>query len=339
MTVRITDIYNPKTFGRRIQEAQTTLNRFIASGIAVSDPLLVSQFSQGGNIAELTQFNPLTQDEPNYSSDDPAVSSTPAGINSKIMQARIAARNKSWSTMDLARELALVDPVGAITGRVGQYWATDDERRLIKSLLGVLADNEANDAGDMVVDVATDDAGAITDAERIGGDKVIDALQTLGDHKDAITTIALHSNIHARLQKQQLIQYERDVDSNIMFPTYLGKRLIIDDSLPAVAGTNRITYTCILFAPGAVATGAGRVLVPSEIDRIKEAGNGGGQDVIFSRVSNTFQPYGFSFTSTTVTGGGANSRFANYADLILAVNWDRAVDRKNVPMAFLKVND
>jgi len=32
--VQITDIYNPKTFGRRAQEAQTALNRFLQSGVA-----------------------------------------------------------------------------------------------------------------------------------------------------------------------------------------------------------------------------------------------------------------------------------------------------------------
>lgn len=337
--VQLADIYNPLTFGRRAQQAQLQLNRFLASGVAVTDATMALQIAQGGHLGELTNFGKLDVDEPNYSSDNPASNSTPAKIASELQKFRAAARNKSWSTMDLARELALADPVGAITGRVGRYWAQDDEQRLLNTFRGILADNQANDAGDMVIDVATDAAGAVTDAERIGGDRVIAGLQTLGDHKEVITTIAMHSAIHARLQRQNLIQFVRNSDNNIMFETYMGKRLIIDDSLPAIAGTNRIKYTCIMFGGGAVGTANGRVLVPSEMERKPSAGNGGGQDIMYSRVNNVWHPYGFSFTSTTVTGGEASARFASYADLRTANNWDRVHSRKNIPIAFIVVND
>lgn len=337
--VQIADIYNPLTFGRRSQQAQIQLNRFLASGVAVSDGDIASQIAAGGNQGEVTNFKPLDVGEPNYSSDDPSQLSTPAKIESELQKFRLAARNKSWSTMDLARELALQDPVGAITGRIGNYWAQDDEQRLIHSFLGIIADNKANDAGDMLIDVATDDAGAVTDAERIGGERVLDALQTMGDHKTRLTTMAMHSAIHTRLGKQGLIQYVRDADNNVMFETYMGKRLIIDDSLPAVAGANRITYTVALFGGAAVGYAAGRVLVPSESKREPNAGNGGGQDIIFSRVSNVWHPYGFSFLSASLNGGAASSRFANYTDLKNPANWNRVHLRKNIPVAFIEVND
>lgn len=336
--VTLSDVYNPLTFARRSQEAQIQLNRFLASGIAVFDGELARQVSQGGNVGELTNFNPLTIDEPNYSTDASGSSSTPANIAKQVQKFRVAHRNKSWSTMDFSRELALQDPVTAITGRVGKYWANDDEKRIIYSLLGLLADNVANDSGDMVIDVATDAVGAVTDAERIGGERVIDALQTLGDHKNSVTTLAIHSAIHARLQKQQLIDYIRDADNNIMFETYMGKRLIVDDSLPAVAGTNRVTYTCMMYAPGIIATANGRVLVPSEMDRKPETGDGGGQDIMYSRIANVWHPVGFSFLSNTLTGGSTNVH-ADYGDLQLAANWDRVFERKNCPLVFIQVND
>jgi len=337
-TVQITNIYNPLTFARRTQQAQIELNRFLRSGIAVQDGALQAQIAQGGRVGELTNYNPLTVDEPDYVTDDPTQTATPANISKGVQAFRVSYRHKAWSTMDLARQIALEDPVGAITGRIGQYWATDDEKRIINSLLGVLADNIANDSSDMVINVATDSAAAVTDLERIGGERVIDALQTLGDHKNTITTMAIHSAIHARLQKQQLIDYIRDADNNIMFETYMGKRLIVDDSLPAVPGTNRVTYTCMLFAPGIVATANGRVMVPSELDRSPLAGNGGGQDFIISRIANVWHPVGFTFKSHTLTGG-PNDDQASYADLRLAANWDRIFLRKNIPVAFIRVND
>lgn len=332
--VALTNIYNPVTFGRRTQEAQLQLNRFLRSGVAVQDPLLAAQIAQGGNTGLVTRYNMLSFHEPNYSTDNPATKSTPDNISNSTMRFRSAQRNNSWSTMDLARELALEDPVGAITGRIGAFWAQDDEQRLISIFKGILADNIANDSSDMVVNVATDSASAVTDSERIGGERVIDTLQTMGDHKDALKVLCIHSKIHARLQKQNLITYVPNSAQDIGFGTYMGKTLLVDDSLPAVAGTNRITYTSIMFGAGVVGYADGRVLVPSEMKRDADAGNGGGQDTIFSRVHNVMAPYGFDFTGASVAG-----QSATYAELATATNWDRKDSRKNIPLAFIKTND
>lgn len=332
-TVQISDIYNPLTFARREQEMQTELNAFIQSGIMVQDPRLTDQASQGGNIGELPFFKPLGTEEPNYSSDDSGANSTPANVTSSKAIFRVAAQNKSWSTMDLARELALEDPVGAITGRTAQYWATNNEKRVINSCLGVLADNVANDSGDMVNNIATDDAGAPGAAELISADAIIDAESTAGDHQGMFTVIAMHSVVYSRLRKQQLIDFVRDADNNTLFATYGGKRVVVDDSLPAVAGVNRITYTSVLFSGGAFTSGEGRILVPSEMDRLPSTGNGGGQDVIYSRRSDIIHPLGFSFLSASVAGQSATQ-----AELATATNWDRVWERKNVGLAFIQTN-
>lgn len=333
-TVQLADVYNPLTFARRSQEAQLELNKFISSGVMVPDGALADQISQGGNIGELTNYNPLGTSEPNYSNDDPTATSTPDKVDSAKMSFRGCSQNKSWSTMDLSRELALEDPAGAIINRTGQYWATINERRIIQSMLGILADNVANDGGDMVKSVANDAAAAITDAERISADVVLDAKQTLGDHAGSLTTIAIHSAIYTRLQKQQLIVYIPAARGEVMIPTYLGYTLVIDDSLPAVAGTNRITYTCMMFGSGFIGMASGKVENPSELERNASAGNGGGQDIIHSRRSDFMHPLGFSFTSASVAG-----QSATHAELANAANWTRVWDRKHIPVAFLQVND
>lgn len=333
-TVQLSDIYNPLTFSRREQEAQKELNKFIRSGVMVADGSIQSQIQQGGNIGEIANFAPLGTPEPNYSNDVPGDTSTPNKVSSQKMAFRLASQNQSWSTMDLSRELALQDPVGAITGRVGAYWATVNERRLVRSCLGILADNVANDNGDMLVKSATDAEGAVTDGERINADVVLDAKQTMGDHASKLSAIAMHSVIFTRLQKQNLIEYTPDARGEVTIPTYLGYTVIVDDSMPAVAGTNRVTYTCVLFGEGAVASANGRVTVPSEIGRNPDAGNGGGEEIIYSRRSDLIHPLGFSFTSTSVAG-----QSASLSELEAATNWDRVWDRKSIPLAFLQVND
>lgn len=333
-TVRLADVYNPLTFARREQEAQLELNAFAASGVMATDAALAAQISTGGNIGEIANYNPLATDEPNYSNDNPADTSTPKKVDSTKQKFRLTSQNQSWSVMDLSRELALEDPVGAITNRIGAYWATNNQRRLISCALGILADNIANDSGDMLVNRALDTAAPVTDAERINATTVLDAKQTMGDHASKLTAIAMHSVLFTRLQKQNLIEFIVDSESKIRIPTYLGYRVIQDDNMPAVAGAERITYTVAMFGMGAFGWAPGKVMVPSELDRKPDSGNGGGEDVLYSRRNELIHPLGFSFTDTTVTGQSATR-----AELELAANWDRVHDRKHIPLAFLRVND
>lgn len=331
--VQIADIYNPLVFASAEQEAQVELNNFLASGVMVEDPRITAMASVGGNIGELPFFKPLGTEEPNYSNDVTGDSSTPNKITKAIMKYRLCSQNNSWSTMDIASDLALQDPVQAITNRIGSYWATTNERRLIQSTMGILADNVANDGGDMVVNIATDAAGAPTAAELVSNDAILDAQQTAGDHQAGFSAIAMHSVVYNRLRKQQLIDFIRDADNNTLFQMYGNLRVIVDDSLSAVAGTNRITYTTVIFGNGAVVAGMGRTAVPSELDRDPEKGNGGGQSTIYSRRADIIHPLGFEFTSASVAG-----QSATLAELATAANWNRVWERKNVPICFLQTN-
>tara|TARA_R100000951_G_scaffold107151_1_gene102254 strand:- start:1961 stop:2968 length:1008 start_codon:yes stop_codon:yes gene_type:complete len=331
--VQIADIYNPLVFSAAEQEAQIELNAFLASGVMVEDPRLTAMASTGGNIGELPFFKPLGTEEPNYSNDVTGDTSTPNKITTAIMKYRLASQNQSWSTMDLAVDLALADPVSAITNRVGSYWATTNERRLIQSTMGILASNVANNSSDMVVSVATDSSSAVTDAELVSNDVILDAQQTAGDHQAGFSAIAMHSVVYSRLRKQQLIDFVRDADNNTLFSTYGNLRVIVDDSLSAVAGTNRVTYTTVIFGNGAVVSGMGRTSNPSELDRAPEKGNGGGQSDLYSRRADIIHPLGFEFTSASVAG-----QSATLAELATSANWSRVWERKNVPLCFLQTN-
>jgi Major capsid protein 13-like len=332
-TVQIVDIYNPLVFDAAVDEAAIEQNRLLAAGVLVSNPMVDDMASVGGQIGEMPFFGPLGTEEPEYVDDDPAHLGTPAKIASKKMIYRLAKMHKAWSTMDVARELALRDPLAAITSKIGGYWATQMQKRVVQSAMGVLADNVANDAGDMIKDIATDDAGAVTDAERISAEAVLDAAQTMGDAKEKLAAIAMHSVCYTKLQKQNLIDYVPTSDSKVNIPYYLGKLVIVDDSLPAVAGVNRVTYTTILYAQGAFEMGNGRVLKPSEPERLPNAGYGGGQDIIHTRKSVIIHPVGTAFLSANVAGVSAT-----LAELALAANWNRVMARKNLGIAFLQTN-
>jgi len=332
--VQLADIYEPITFNQGVQEAATERNVFIQSGVVVDDPRLSAMASSGGTTGDIPFFFGLTNDEPDYTSDDPAVTSTPAKISGTKQIWRLANMHKSWSTMDLARELALADPLGAIISRIGHYWSTAYQRRVIQSALGLLNDSVANHGGDLLFSVATDDPAAVTAAERISADAVISAAATMGDAASQLSVIAMHSVVYNTLQRNDLITFRPTSVQDIKIPTYLGYDVIVDDALPAVAGINRITYTTILFSRGVTGMGSGKVIVPSEIERSASAGNGGGQDIIHTRKSVILHPAGYAWQEAAVAGQSPTE-----AELANALNWARVYqDRKNIGIAFLQTN-
>jgi len=334
--VRLVDIYEPTAFNAAVQEAATEANRFISSGILVQDPRIDAMVGVGGMVGELPNFNPMTNDEPDYTTDDPGVDSTPAKIDSATQIYRLANQHKSWSTMDLARQLALQDPLGAITNRIGHYWAVNSQQRLISSAVGVLADNVAADNSDMVIDVSIATGNTAAAANLIHADAVIDAMATLGDAAGKVTALGIHSVVYTTLQKLNLITFIPDARGEITIPTYLGLTVVVDDALPVVAAaTNGFVYTSILFGQGAFGYGTAPALSPSELERNESAGNGGGQDILHSRFNEIVHPQGFAFLSTAIAQGISATR----AQLAAANQWDRTyTDRKNIPLAFLNTN-
>ena len=330
------DIYDPTIFNAGMQELAIEQNRFVQSGIMVIDPRLNAMASGPGSIGDLPFFKGLTNDEPNYSTDDPASSATADRIQGAKQTYAVAYKNKAWSTMDMARELGLEDPLGAIMARTGKYWAVDTEKRLINSMQGVLLDNIAGDSSDMVNAIHLETTVGVDASNRIGAEAVIDAAATMGDHAQNLSAIAMHSVPYANLQKQNLIDFIPDARGEVNIPTYLGYRVIVDDSLaPRDGVTSGYVYTTVLFAGGAVAYGAGTPMVPSEMDRSPATGNGGGQDILWTRSTEIVHPYGFSFSTMTMTGNNT----ATYAELAAAAQWDRVyAERKNIGVAFLTSN-
>ena len=166
--------------------------------------------------------------------------------------------------------------------------------------------------------------------------RAVDAVFTMGDKFDGLRVIALHSVVYQRLVKQQLIEFVKDADGKILYESYLGKRVVVDDSLPVIAGTTSgFRYLTVLMGGGAIGYGTGSPKVPFELDRIPAGGKGGGLENIWERKTWMIHPFGFDWTENTVTAPGHTATLAN---LRLAANWDRKLPRKMIPLAFLVTN-
>lgn len=335
-TTKLAQLYNPLPFDDGVDEDFTELNAFLRSGIMVEYSQYTEMANQGGMIGEIPFFKPLvTSAEPDYTTDDNTSFSTPLNTSTGKQIYRLAKMGRAWSTMDFAREVGLVgmDPLAAITRKVAKYWAVITEKRLIAAATGVMADNIANDSSDMVnaiySDAATPAATTIISAEAI-----LDTRQTAGDHQMMFSAIAMHSVTFNTLNKANLIDFIPDSRGEVNFPVYLGMSVVVDDSLTVTAGSNSPSYTTILFAPGAFGFGRGRAEVPSEMDRVPSSGDGGGEDILYTRQNPIIHPQGFQFISGSISGNTAT-----LAELAAAAQWDRVIDRKLTGMAFLVHNN
>lgn len=340
MVVRLSDAFIPSVYGSYTAVDNPETSAFVRSGIIAANPLFNDIARGAGKLFTVPFWNDIDPAiEPNYSNDDPADIAVPQGLTSGTMTARKTWVNQGFSEMDLVQELAGSSPLQHIRNRFGTYWTRQQERRLIATAVGVMADNIANDGGDMVVDIS----GLAADAANFNSNSFIDAAYTMGDRAESIAAIAVHSAIESKMVKNDDIETIRDSDGNIVMRTYRGRAVIVDDGLPVSgAGDDRI-YTSFLFGAGALgfggveghefALGEGVPKVAAEVERTPAAGSGGGQETIWERHTWMLHPFGFEW----VEAGAALAEFSpTLADLRLAAHWNRVVPRKAVPMAFIK---
>lgn len=340
----LTDVIVPEVYLSYTAVNSPELTAFYDSGVAVTNEALINAFDQvpGGNVAHLPfwkDLDPTT--EPNYSTDSPTDVATPDKVTADYMETRIADANKGYSAADLVGELAGSSPMQRIRDRFSIWWDRQWQRRLLSVCKGLLLENIADDSSDMVIDVSQETIVGLSDANLFGRKVFTAAAFTLGDHFGDIVAIAVHSIVYKRMVDNDDIAFippsnpdPRLPLSNQATPTYLGKTVIVDDGMPVVAGgTSGYKYTSVLFGTGAIGYANGAPAIPVEVYRRPDQGNGGGVAQLWERRRIIIHPFGYRFTSSSVAGQSATN-----AEMATAANWNRVVDRKNVPMAFLITN-
>jgi hypothetical protein len=336
----INDVIIPEIYADYLAVDGPEKTAFFAAGVAARNPLLDTMASGGGRILTVPFWKDLdASDEPNYSTDATTDVAAPAKVVAGEQIARLAFLNQGYSSADIAAELAGSDPMQRVRNRFGTYWMRQWQRRVIASLEGLLADNVANDSSDMVNDVSGATNADVTASTVFSRAAFTGAAFTSGDHFDDYQAVAVHSVVYKRMVDNDDVEFVPDSQGQLTIPTFMGRRIIVDDGLPftpaagALAGDAAAKYTSILFASAAIGYGEGTPRTPVEIEREAAQGNGGGIETLWERKQWLIHPFGFQFTSNTVTG-----QSPTWANLRLAVNWNRVVERKNVPIAFLTTN-
>lgn len=334
-TVQLADIIDVTIFQDLAPVNDPEMTAFFQSGIVRRTPLFDSLASAAGKTAELPFWNDIDPtSEANISSDNPATIAAAEKITQGEQITRKAMLNKGWSASDLASELAMgPNAMQHMRNRSDAYWTRQWQKRLIASADGVLADNVANDAGDMVHDVASETIAGQSASTRFSRGNFTAAAFTLGDAFENTGAIAVHSSIYKQMVDGDDIDFIPDSKGKMTIPTFMGKRVIVDDGMTVTAGsTDGFKYTTVLFGEGAFGWGEGAPNVPVEVEREASQGNGGGVETLWTRKTQIIHPAGFQSTGTP-----AGDSFT-LAELRLATSWDRVVVRKNTPLAYLITN-
>lgn len=323
-TTQIADIIQPDAFTLYVVQNSVERSAFAKSGAAVPNAAINEQLTAGAENFKIPFWKDLGDDEANLANDDPADDATPYKLGSDKQMVRKNFLHNAWGSMNLASELSGDNALARIQDRAAAYWERQFSRRLISSMKGILADNIANDSGDMVKDISGL-AGALAD---FSATAVIDAAATLGDGMDALTTIAVHSDIYKRMLQGDMIATLPDSQGGFI-KVFRGLAIVVDDSLPVASSV----YTTALFGPGAFSYGmtAPRIAAGTEVENKPSAGNGGGQQILHSRVNLAISPLGYTWLE-----GSVAAESPSIAELALAANWNRVAERKAIPLAFLK---
>jgi len=142
------------------------------------------------------------------------------------------------------------------------------------------------------------------------------------------------AEVYSQMVKNDDIDFIPDSEGNLVIPTYLGLRVIVDDGMNSEAGsTDGFKFTSVLFGAGAFGFGVGNPEVPVEIERYADQGNGGGIETLWVRETYVLHPFGFK-----VTGTPSNGITYTLNELEGAGSVDRVIERKNIPLAFLITN-
>lgn len=325
---KLEDVVVPEIFNPYFVEQTTRVNTFFTSGIVEAVPDLT--FGDRGGIQINMPFWKAMNERAQLLDDnvDLEIRKLQTGQDLAVQHARALV----YGGTDLAAALSGSDPMTVIGNGIAENWSYEFNMQLIATLKGAMAALEAEATPVNVLDIS----GLTGGAEFIDTAAFIDAAQLLGDMKDRVTGILMHSAVEAYLAKNGLIEYQYTAEPppNDRIAFFLGKRVIIDDANTptTIVGTpDIIRYDTWLFGPGAIGYGEGAPKVPSEQGR--QALVGGGQDYLVTRRHYVLHPRGIKWDPEA---GVPAAVTPSDAELAGALNWARVYEPKNIRIVLLR---
>ena len=301
-------------------------SRFYNSGAMVLNGKMSEMLSGNGESYTL----PFWKDTAGSTGDVP-IEGTDATVNaltSGKQTFRKQVRNKVWGSNDLVKVFSGSDAVEFAKTKVVPYWAQAFDQLSIKSIIGVLANNAADDSGDLINDIS---ALAGT-AAYFSDNAVIDAQALLGENGvigasgSDFAAILVHPATYAYMRKLDLIDYEPVSYQERPMAFYMGMTVIVDRNAPL----DSADYSSILLKNGAFQFGlSSSGYIPTEMDR--KPLDGFGIDELITRRTFAIHPVGFAAVESGFAGITPTD-----AELILTGAWNRVFNAENCPFVSVR---
>lgn len=323
---RFADLIIPEIFVPYILQRTAELSALWQSRLIDQNDTFNGLASGGGSTVNLPFFQDLTGNSEILSQTTPL---TANNITAAKDVGAINYRGKMWGSNFLAKAKSGEDPMAAIGDLVAAWWARDMQTTLVSLLKGVFASTTM--AAEHVLNLSIADGNAAVAGNLISSSATINAFKKLGDAVDAVTSIAMHSDIYWELVRQDVIEFESPSEQLPQIARYKGKAVIVDDGLPKVAGgTSGYVYDTYMFGDGAIAYGEATLDPAEAAETDRDIAQG--DDFLVNRRQFIIHPKGVKWIGTAANASPSNTEFAT------AGNWARVYERKNVPLVCLKTN-
>jgi len=311
---RIQDVIQPEIFTPYTIQRTMELSALIQSGIAENNSQFDQLASGPNTIINMPYWEDLTG-EPEVMDDEGET--TPGKITANKDVARKMAWVKSYGANALSAMLSGDDPMRAIADLFAAYWSRQYQQMLLSILDGVFASpSMAEKAHDIT---AESDA----DKQLISGRTFLDAIQRMGDAKDLLTGVMIHSATETFLAKNDLIEYKEESQGRVRIPYFMGKRVIVDDSIAFDTETG--TSEAYLFGAGAIAWGNGSHPDIQQTEVVRNGLSLAGEDILVNRRITLLHPRGVKWTEASVA-----KTFPTFDELENGANWERVYEPKAI---------
>lgn len=282
---------NPGVLSNVVTKTFKTNNSLTTSGLAVGGPEVDLLMTGGSYIQALNHVNKVDTSTFNYSSDDYDQKGATGKITASPYMAVRHDLNWGWAYTDLVRLVTKYDVHGGLVSAIPMFWSEVGENFAVASMKGALAAAPALTSGD------------VEDAFDI--DALLDAAATMEDPRAPKSLIVSRKTL-AKLQKLNKSAYVPASETNTGFASFADYTVRVTDAFGDT--------TSVIAQDGAFAFGTGVLAgtIGMEIIRDGNGGNGGGGEILRTRLSLVVAPQGFSYKGAAKPG---------LTGLATAANW------------------
>ncbi len=312
--VQLQDIFQAELWTNDVINEAPVLQNILNSGLFRTNAELerVVNAQAAGSRFELPYV-----DEPDYTEptimDDSDDLIAPEKVSWANQFAVLGLYAKSYEYANIVELLARdSDPARVLRDILGSYWAKDLQERIIASITGI-AEKAGNELTLDVADDSADGSDVVLNASII-----IDGASLLGDHQDKFEHMFIHSKVYADLKKQNLIDVIPPSEEGAKpIEVYGNYRIVVNDKMPIVNGTNKKKYVTLIAQRGIFAYAEkqlGDDMPVLELYRDPRAGKGAGVSQIIARRGFVLHPVGWSWKKSGMS--------PTLSDLKNKTNWD-----------------